>query len=475
MGTDGIDGKPSPSDLELLGEVAARLLPNWIEELVEFCRFRSKRDEPEAMRATADGIEARLRRLGASVERVELDGAYPYVLGEMPATVSRPEASPAPTLLHFNHYDVEVEPPGPDEDWTTPPFEPTIRDGRFYARGVADDKAALLSRIHATELLLESGLGLPARIRFLFEGKQSLGRPVLGDLMAVRPEWGCADGALWENSWTDQSGAPVLKFGEKGILLISLRLSRLERDLSSQNAILLPQAAAELARAVALLTSTPDGSHIPGFGEPVRQWTEDEMSGASRLTFNRDFLAGRAGAAASGLIRSATSPALDIRSRPTIVLSAFHAGPPARSPALGIPGVAYATIEVRLIADQTTDQVFTALQDFLDAQGVIGVELEVLRRGEPEATSTAGAFGRLVIDTARSVYSAEPIAEPCSIWIGTRALVAASGTPVVGIGIGRPDASIDGPDEHIRLSDYQPGVLHVAAVTLGMQGLPVSS
>lgn len=459
-------GEHQPTNLARLEEVASRLQPVWIEELIDLCRFRSKRDDQEGMLATADWIEARLKRLGVTVERVEIAGAYPYVLGEIAATTS--VAAGTPTLLHFNHYDVEVEPPGPDEDWTTSPFEPSIRDGRLFARGVADDKAALLSRIHATELLLESGLGLPTRVRFLFEGKRTLGRPVLGDLLSAHPEWGIADGALWENSWTDQSGAPVLKFGEKGILLLAMHLRSLARDLSSQNAILLPQAASELARAVALLTSTPDGSHIPGFTEKVRPWSEDETTGASRLTFDAEFLAGRAGAGASGRIRSAASPALDIRSRPTIVLSAFHAGPPARSPALGIPGEAHATLEVRLVADQNTEAVLALLRDFLDAAGLQDVELEVLRRGEPEATATTGAFSRLVIDTAQSVYANDPIAEPCSIWIGTRALVAAQGTPIVGVGIGRPDASIDGPDEHIRLADYLPGVLHVAAITLGM-------
>lgn len=469
MGPSGSRGAHPPIDLTRLEEVASRLQPTWIQELIELCRFRSKRDDQDGMLATADWIEARLRRLGATVERIDIPGAYPYVLGEIEATTSAAET--APTLLHFNHYDVEVEPPGPDEDWTTPPFEPTMRDGRLFARGVADDKAALLSRIHATELLLESGLGLPTRVRFLFEGKRTLGRPVLGDLLNAYPKWGSADGALWENSWTDQNGAPVLKFGEKGILLLAMRHRSLARDLSSQNAILLPQAAAELARAVALLTSTPDGSHIPGFIDRVRPWTEEEIVGASRLTFDADFLAGRAGAAASGRIRSAASPALDIRSRPTIVLSAFHAGPPPRSAVLGIPSEAHATLEVRLVADQRTDDVLAALQDFLSAAGLEDIEIEVLRRGEPEATATTGGFSRLVIDTARSAYAADPIAEPCSIWIGTRALVAEQGTPIVGIGIGRPDASIDGPDEHIRLADYLPGVLHVAAITLGMPEL----
>ncbi len=460
------DPDAAPQPIDGLLEGADRLADDWLDDLMDLSRLRSRREEPEGMLATADWVAARLERLGASVERVELDGAYPYVLGELAA-----DRADAPVLLNFNHYDVEVEPPGPDEAWTTPPFEPTVRDGRLYARGIADDKAALLSRIHAAELLEATGFGRPVHVRFLMEGKRTLGRPILGDLVAARPDWVACDGALWENSWTDLGGAPVLKFGEKGLLLLSLRLRRLERDLSSQNAVLLPQAAAELAAAVAALTETVDGAHIPGFLDPVRPWSDDDRAGAARLTFDRAFLTARAGEAAGARIRAVDDPALAVRSRPTVVLTAFHAGPPAGSAALGLPAEASATVELRLVAEQTTDGTLEAVRALLDARGRHDVEIEVLRRGEPEQTSTSTPFGRLVIDTARAVHGVEPVTEPCSIWIGTRALVAALGTPVVGVGIGRPDASIDGPDEHIRLADYRLGVAHVAAVMLGMEGM----
>lgn len=179
----------------------------------------------------------------------------------------------------------------------------------------------------------------------------------------------------------------------------TLHLRRLERDLSSQNAILLTQAAAELARAAALLPLTPDGSHIPGFLEPVRPWTAEKIAGASHLAFDRDLLTGRAEVCASARIHAA---AVDIRSRPTIVLSAIHGGPRARTMALGIRGDANVIPEPRLVADQTTDRVLATLGAFFDAEGLEGIGFEVLRRGEPAARSTTGPFGRLVSDVSSS-------------------------------------------------------------------------
>ncbi|MFC7657285.1 M20/M25/M40 family metallo-hydrolase [Pseudonocardia benzenivorans] len=134
----------------------------YLDELEELCRFRSRREEPDGMLATKEWIERRLRALGASIEVVESARAYPYLL----ARVGTGERS----LLNFNHYDVEVEPPGPDEAWTTPPYEPARRDGRMFARGIADDKAALLSRIHVVDAFVKAGVELPVEVRFLIEG-----------------------------------------------------------------------------------------------------------------------------------------------------------------------------------------------------------------------------------------------------------------------------------------------------------------
>ncbi|MGI8709506.1 MAG: M20/M25/M40 family metallo-hydrolase [Acidimicrobiales bacterium] len=441
------------TDIERVWAAIDERFERYVEQLTELCRLRSRREEPEGMLATADYLERLLDTLGADVQAVEVGGAYPYLLADI--------GTGPKTLLNFNHYDVEVEPPGPDELWTTPPYEPSIRDGKFFARGVADDKAALLSRIHACDAFKDAGLEVPVRVKFLLEGKRNLGAPALADLIEQHADWLSADGALWENSWSDFDGRPLLKFGEKGILYLELHLRSIDRALTSQNAALLPQAAASVARAAASLTETVDGAHIPGFQDGIETWSPAAQKGLQELPFDPEFLIGRAGAAARSRIESEPNPSAAIRTKPTIVLSWLHAGPPAGSVALGVPAEAAAGIEIRLVPGQTTAEVLEVVTQFLKERGLGEIAITVRRIGEPELTSPEGSFAQVVIDTARVAYAAEPILEPTTVWIGTRSLVAAGGMPIVGVGIGRPDCSVDGPNEHILLEDYRLALRHL--------------
>jgi len=433
----------------------------YLDELEELCRFRSRREEPDGMLATKEWIERRLRALGASVEVVESARAYPYLL----ARVGTGERS----LLNFNHYDVEVEPPGPDEAWTTPPYEPARRDGRMFARGIADDKAALLSRIHVVDAFAKAGVELPVEVRFLVEGKRTLGAPALAGVVDGYPDFVRADGALWENSWSDFDGRPLLKLGEKGILYLEIGFRALDRDLSSQNAILLPQAAARVVAAAAALTRFTDGRHVPGFLDAVTPWGEADAAALAAMPFDREYLVGRAGESLRDSLDAVESPAFAVRTTPTIVLSWIHAGPPEGSVALGVPAGCRAGIEVRLVPGQSTEGVLAAFRAFLAEQGLDdGLDIEVRRAGEPEATDSSGWFAGVVAEAAELAHGAPPVLEATTVWIGTRALVAAAGVPVVGVGIARPDSSVDGPDENILVEDYRLGLRHLAAIIVGM-------
>lgn len=435
----------------------------YLVELEDFCRLRSRREEHDAMLATKEWVRRRLDVLGATVREVPSERAYPYLLGSV-------GAGPR-SLLNFNHYDVEVEPPGPDEAWTTPPFEPARRNGRMYARGIADDKAALLSRVHVVDAFAAAGIELPVEVRFLFEGKRTLGAPAIGEIIDANQEFVRADGALWENSWSDFEGRPLLKLGEKGILYLELRSQLLDRALSSQSAVLLPQAAARLAAAAAALTEHVDGRHIPGFSEAARPWSEADAAALAALPFDPDYLVERAGEAVRERLAAVESPALAVRTVPTIVLSWIHAGPPEGSVALGVPATAGAGIEIRLVPGQTTAGVRASVEAFLAERGFADdVTIEVRRAGEPEATDSTGWFAQLVAAAAARAYATEPVLEASTVWIGTRALVAALGVPIVGVGIARPDASVDGPDEHIIIEDYRLALRHLAAIVIAMGG-----
>ncbi|MGH9874354.1 MAG: M20/M25/M40 family metallo-hydrolase, partial [Pyrinomonadaceae bacterium] len=137
----------------------------WTNELVEFCRIPSETAHPQELLDASRWMSERLQNLGAKTETVTIDAAPPLVLGEI--------GSSSRTVICVQHYD--VQPAAPLDLWTTPPFEPTIRDGHLFARGSGDTKGSLLARLHAVEAYREAFGEIPCRVRFLVEGEEESG------------------------------------------------------------------------------------------------------------------------------------------------------------------------------------------------------------------------------------------------------------------------------------------------------------
>nr|MDT0661244.1 M20/M25/M40 family metallo-hydrolase [Micromonospora sp. DSM 115978] len=438
-------------------------LDEFVEELQQLCRIRSRRQEPERMAEAAHFIAGSLRRWGGTAEVIEWADSHPYVLGETPGDGGK-------ALLHFNHYDVEVEPAGDDADWISPPYAAQIHDGRLYARGVADDKGALMSRIHAVAAWRLAGLTPPVTNRFLVEGKQWLHSPGLGSFVAAHADRIAADGALWENSWLDSADRPLLKLGEKGVLYLRLTVRTLPRDLTSQNTALLGSATIRLAAALASL-QRPDGTvTIPGFADDARPPTPAELDLLADVEFDGDFLRRRAGVDRflGGLDDRAA--ALAIRTKPTLTVAGVAGGDMRDDVTLGIPSLAEAKVEIRLVAGQDPDRVLGVLRKHLVESGFGDVEVEVMATSRPNITDHRDPFVALVADAARRVYGTEPVIEPYTQWIGNQGVL--TGQPIVGVGVSRADSGVDGPNEHIRLDDYRAGIAHVIEV---MAALAVAS
>lgn len=438
----------------------------FVEELQALCRIRSRRQEPEHMRETAEFLAGSLQRWGGTGEVIPWADSHPYVLGEIPGDHPRGRA-----LLHFNHYDVEVEPTGDDDAWISPPYAAEIHDGRLYARGVADDKGAMLSRVHAAAAWRLAGLEPPVTTRYIMEGKQWLHSPGLGSFVEAHADRLAADAALWENSWTDDQGRPLLKLGEKGVLYLRLTANTLNRELTSQNTALLPSATIRLAAALACLQS-PDGTVlVDGFAADARVPSEQEEEMLRGLPFPGDYIRDRAGVDSfiGGLDDAAAAVA--IRTRPTLTVAGIEGGDNRDDVTLGIPASATAKLEVRLIAGQDPEKVAALLRAHLDTHGFGDLALDTMATSRPHLTDPDDPFVELVADAARRAYGAEPVVEPYTQWIGNQGVMPA-GLPIVGVGVSRADAGIDGPNEHIRLEDYRDGVKHVIEVMAALAAAP---
>ena len=228
----------------------------FIEELKELCAFPSISNHgAEAVKPARDWLAERLGRYTDRVETLEA-GGMPALYAEVPGAGRR-------KLLLYQHYD--VQPVDPIELWDSKPFEPVEKDGRIVARGVADDKADVMARIHALETLKQLG-EVPVTLRFLVEGEEEIGSKTFETIAHQHSSKLSADGCLWESGASfDEASRPTLQFGCRGLVYVQLRVSFLSFDQHSGLASIYPSAAMYLIEALASLRDRDMNIKIDGF------------------------------------------------------------------------------------------------------------------------------------------------------------------------------------------------------------------
>jgi len=396
----------------------------------------------------ADLVEAELRATGFTTERFSIPGAPPIIFGELPGR------SPY-TVLLYDHYD--VQPPEPLDLWDTPPFEPTIRDGKLYARGASDDKGEIAARLAAIRSLRAELGELPVTLKYIIEGEEEIGSYHFEQIIAPHAAKLKADAGLWEGSGFTPDDRPQLALGFKGMLYVQLDVDGLARDAHSGTAPILPSAAWRLVQALATLKA-PDGTvRIPGFYDAVRAPTEGQLA-ALRDQPDTDAELKET----YGIERFVDDLAgFELRQRqafaPTCNIAGLLSGYTGQGVKTVLPAHAMCKIDFRLVPDQHPDDVLAKLQAHLKAEGYDDVRVSVLGSAEPTALPLEDPFAHRVARIAESFAGKPPVIVP---------LVGGS-LPLLGAlqrHVGIPGLSCPGdpvywangahsPNEHIRLDD----------------------
>ncbi|MDQ7829529.1 MAG: M20/M25/M40 family metallo-hydrolase [Armatimonadota bacterium] len=438
-----------------------------VAELAAFCRIPSVGGDDAAMGQAVAWLEAAMRRSGIEVEVWPGEGNHPYLVGMARGAAAR-------TLLFFNHYDIAtytnpIERRPGDRD----PFSGAVEGERLYARGVADDKATLLSRIHAVRLWHEANGTLPVTVKFLLEGKRGLATDGLGRFLARAFPRVAADACCWEAGAKDEADRPVITLGHKGQLYVELRCRTANGDYPSRLTAL-PNSAWRLVWALASLKDPDERVRLPGFYDRVRrpgpaeeEWCyrhlPADVSGLRASTGVRAFVAGLDG---QRVMRFTYT-------EPTVGLCGLAAGEAGPAHRLVIPGESRAHVEFRLVPDQDPEEVLTSLRAHLDQGGFPDITLEVRSMLPPYTTDPDGPLPRLVGEAAEEVYGRRPVLVPFATGIGHRYLFRRySSMPIVGFAVGYAGSALETNDEHIRLRDYDEGIRHVLAILARAPTLP---
>jgi len=398
-----------------------------------------------------------LQKRGFRVEIIPTGGA-PVVFAE------RPGRSPK-TLLFYNHYD--VQPPEPLDLWLSPPFEPQLRDGKLYGRGVSDDKGHLLSRIFAIDALLAAEGELPCTVKFIVEGEEEVSSVHLKAFVRDNAAKLAADACIWEFGGVDHHERPMQYLGLRGICYVELSVTTASMDVhSGVGGSIFPNAAWRLVWALNTLKGPDERIRLPGFYDPVRPPSDRDRELMAALPESADEYRKRFGL---DHFLKGLSGGLELRLaevfEPTCTICGLTAGYQGPGSKTVLPAKASAKLDFRLVPEQTPEQVLAALRAHLDAQGFADVEITFLGGERPARTDPDHPFIRLVCETAEPVYGQSMQIVPMVGGSGPNwPFIEYLHLPIATAGVGHPGALAHAPNENLRLDLYLKGAQHIARI-----------
>jgi acetylornithine deacetylase/succinyl-diaminopimelate desuccinylase-like protein len=428
-----------------------------LADLLEEVRIPSISALPERRgdcRRNAEWLAERLERLGLKSDVVEVAaGQPPLVVAETPRRDGRPH------ITVYGHYD--VQPPDPLDLWQSPPFEPEIRDGRIYGRGVADSKSNHLAALKAVEHLVATG-DLGVDLRFLIEGEEEVSGTALPKYLRDNAESLDTDAVLLWDGGFDEYGRPTLATALRGLLYVEIHATGAPVDLHSGTyGGIAPNAANTLARILGELKDRDGRITIPGFYDDVRRPSDEELT-AWRGEDERYIAAVKSIARIDTLEGERAHLALErAGSRPTLDVNGMLSGFVEAGQKTVIPAAAFAKVSMRLVPDQDWKKIFESLQAYAPTLSTPGVKVRVdlLSAGPAVLAGTDSApaahlraafketFGR---DTALvRVGGSIPVAVDFQEFVKAPLLIS---------GIDEADTAIHSPNERLTVEQYHLGI-----------------
>lgn len=424
--------------------VRARV-PQYVDELKTLIRQPTVSAQGIGVEDTARVVLDRARRAGIAAEALRADGGPSTIVGETGAGDR--------TLLVYNHYD--VQPPDPLDEWETPPFEPTERDGFLFGRGVSDNKGNLMARLQALEAYRATIGDLPLRVRVLYEGEEESGSEHLAAFVAKHGDRLRADGCIWEAGYKDAAGRPTISCGLKGIAYVELRARGAAKDAHSSLATIVPNPAWRLVWALASLKDERDRIKIDGFMEAVRAPSAADLAELERVPFDEPGML-----RIHGISRFVGDlHGIELKKKhffePTCTICGIVSGYTGAGSKTVLPAIASVKLDFRLVPDLTPEKVVALLRAHLDRRGFADIELVPFHGERPSRWPTDSLPARASVAACRAAYGVDPVVYPLMAGSGPMAQVCdALSIPVTGFGSGNAASANHAPNENIAIADY---------------------
>lgn len=427
----------------------------FLDRLIAYVRQPSISAHGIGIAEVAGFLVELLKGLGFDTRAVPTAG-WPMVLGR------RTESPEAPTVLLYGHYD--VQPPDPLEAWISPPFEPTIREGRLYARGVGDNKGQHFAQILALESLLACRGKLPCNVIVLLEGEEEIGSPHIAEFIQQHQARLDADLAITADGPVHESGQSCIVFGVRGVLSFDLRAREANSDLHSGNwGGIVPNPIWTLVHLLSTMKNEHGQITIDGFYDNVIPPTELEQQAMDKLPL--DLNAVKAGLDLARLDQPGSRPFFErTMFWPTLTINGLHGGYGGPGSKTVLPHEALAKCDIRLVEGQQVEEIFAKVEDHVKRHAP---DVEFVRLGsmEPSKTSLDSPFTAPIRQGIIAAQGAEPLLIPSAggslpDYVFTKTL----GIPAFGVPYANPDEANHAPNENLEIERFFAGIKTGAAM-----------
>ncbi|MBK1439038.1 dipeptidase [Parapedobacter sp. ISTM3] len=427
----------------------------FLDELFALLRFPSVSADPQYaadVRDTAEYVAQKLRDAGADNVEVCATAGHPIVYGEKIIDPNKP------TVLVYGHYD--VQPPDPLELWETPPFEPTVRDGKIFARGACDDKGQFYMHVKAFELMQATGT-LACNVKFMIEGEEEVGSDNLGVFVKANKARLAADVVLISDTAMISLETPSLETGLRGLSYLEVEVTGPNRDLHSGvygGAVANPITI--LAKLIASLHDENNRITIPGFYDDVAELSDAERNALNEAPFDEDEYKQDLGIKALwGEKGYSTIERTGIR--PTLEVNGIWGGYIGKGAKTVLPSKAYAKISMRLVPNQdsaTITALFTKQFERI-APDYVSVKVTPHHGGQPAVTPTDSPAYRAAEKAIEEAFGKKPIPTRGGGSIPIVSLFEDElGLKTVLMGFGLDSDNLHSPNEKYDIANYFKGI-----------------
>jgi acetylornithine deacetylase/succinyl-diaminopimelate desuccinylase-like protein len=404
------------------------------------------------VRRCAESVASHLKSAGADNVSIEETAGHPIVYGEKIIDAS------LPTILIYGHYD--VQPSAPDELWTTPAFEPNVRNGKIYARGAADDKGQFFMHVKAFETMMNTGT-LTCNVKFMIEGEEEVGSGNLGPFCVSNKEKLKADVILISDTSMVANDCPSIDVGLRGLSYVEVEVTGPNRDLHSGvygGAVTNPINA--LCTMIASMHDDKRRITIPGFYDQVLETSASDRAAMAQIPFNEEEYKNDLEInAVWGENGFSTIERTGIR--PTLDVNGIWGGYTGEGSKTVLPSKAFAKISMRLVPNQSSEQITQLFKSHFESIAPPGVKVEVRPHhgGEPVLTPTDSIAYRAAAAAMRDSFGKDPIPTRGGGSIPIVALFEKElKTKVVLMGFGLDSDALHSPNEHYGIFNYFKGI-----------------